>query len=263
MPADNRYTRSLEGEHAALTSLDLEYKDNAGAIQTFTLTDFTTSFENNGFWNTATGVTRIVPTGAAQVMVAIALESSKRDITICVQDGAFLSTDPKRWLQFRNVKFNGYPADRLGNATIRAIHSTLKVLRMDVDAQLEAIAGLMTPTTTVTPILSNMAVNKTLPTSYWPTKSGVTRTGSVSRPPNTVTDFYMADANYDGELELPLSSVPGRVLSVRNEATYTFTLRRLNTNLEANVSIPTSRSIHFVADATGKWNWILAAFATR
>jgi hypothetical protein len=261
MPVSSRYTRILEGEFTAFTSLALEYRDNAGVVHPFFLNNFTTDFEQNGFWNTATGTARVIPVGTAQVMVAVVLEG--RSLSLCVQDGAFGSADPKRMLQFRNVKINGYPADRLGDAAIQEILSSLKVLRMDTDANTEAIGAQMMAATTVTPVLSNMAVNKALTTSYWPTKSGVTRTGSVSRPPANVSDFYMADANYDGELELPLSNKPGQVLGVRNEATYSFTLRSLNTNLSAAVTIPNSRSIHFVADATGKWHWILAGFATK
>jgi hypothetical protein len=138
-----------------------------------------------------------------------------------------------------------------------------RILRLDTDANTEAIVNLMDADNSVTPILSNMGVNKTLATSYWPNKTGMTRTGGVSRPPNTVSDFYMGDANYDAELELPISSKAGLVLSIRNEATLAFTLRSLNTDLASNVNIPTSRSIHFVSDFEGRWHWILAAFATK
>jgi hypothetical protein len=259
-PAYNRYTRTLEGEFTAFTSLSLEYRDNAGVIHPFSLNDFATGFENNTFWNTPTGTTRVQYIGATQHMIAIAVEG--KTLTICIQDGAIAVGNAKRMLQFRNVEINGYPADRLGNAAIRGILSTLKVLRMDLDSNFEAVLDLM-DRKNVVPTLNNMAVNKTLTTSYWPGKSGVVHSGGVATPPANVTDFYMSNSFYDLELELPLSNKPGQVISVRNEATNSFTLRATNTDLSGPVIMPTNRSIHFVADAEGKLHWIIAGYATR
>jgi hypothetical protein len=134
-PATSRYTRSLYSGFTTLTSLTLEYRANTGVIHAFTLTDFTTDFENNAFWNTANGVTRLVPTGVGQVYVAIVLENNKRDITIAIQDLAVNSTLPARWLQFRNVAINGRYADNLfGDAAINANTAAIAAIR-DLDTK--------------------------------------------------------------------------------------------------------------------------------
>jgi hypothetical protein len=257
-PATSRYTRSLYSGFTTLTSLSLEYRDNTGTIQTFSLTDFTTGFTNNSFWNTPQGVTRLVPAGVGQVNIAIVLENNNRDITIAVQDLAVTSTLPTRWLQFRNVVFNGRYADNLfGDAAIAANATLINAHTASIAANTTAIAAIRVPTVT------NFPVNTTSTTYYTPSSAGVTRTGGVARPPANVTDFCTYDANWDSEVELPVAAAAGQQLTVRNDATRAFSLRSLNTNMSAAITINTNRSIHFVSNANGVWRWIEAPFRTK
>ncbi|MGL5059979.1 MAG: hypothetical protein ACRC62_08345, partial [Microcoleus sp.] len=113
------------------------------------------------------------------------------------------------------------------------------------------------------PTLSNIPINSTASTAYSPNAAGVTRTGGVSRPPATVTDFCTYNGNWDGEVELPLAARAGQVLTVRNEATLTYSLRALNTDMAGPISIPTNRSLHFVSNADGVWQWVEAPYAVR